>query len=431
MSVLPKEIAYVSSKPASLPKGTSCISAVVAPSNGNTFNETGQIIFDLPSRGYLVPESVYIRYRLNVTTAATSTTVVRGTPVYQPFQRLETIIGSQTVESITNYNQLAHMMVNCRMNIAQKVGYSSALGIGTAASAFTFSDVNGRTLPDNAATSYSVSAPLASLLSNCDHLFPLKFSPAVRIQLTLDAIANIFSITAGSLPASATFFLSNVELCFDMIEFSPEVDNAVASMVDERGKIMIKSQSYLSSGQTVAAASQGSLEFIYNLRLASIKSLFLYPSGTHATSVNKFIDGLDVTSSNGAYQFYVASLPYPPRPLSTALQKNCILTELSAAFGPAHDLLTTNFAITPVNFAYTNTATTTNAAPGMFWVGVNTERLSSNHVMLSGISSQNSPISLRVDLNTATTNAQVLQVIALFDAIMEIDVANKQVAVLQ
>jgi len=50
MSVLPKEIAY-SSRPASLPKGTSCISAVVAPSNGNTFNESGQVIFDLPSRG--------------------------------------------------------------------------------------------------------------------------------------------------------------------------------------------------------------------------------------------------------------------------------------------------------------------------------------------------------------------------------------------
>jgi hypothetical protein len=93
--------------------------------------------------------------------------------------------------------------------------------------------------------------------------------------------------------------------------------------------------------------------------------------------------------------------------------------------------LTTNFAITPVNFAYTNTATTTNVAPGMFFVGVNTERLSSNAVMLSGISSQNSPISLRIDLGTATTNAQTLQVIALFDAIIEVDIANKQVAVLQ
>lgn len=429
MSVLPKEIAYASSKPASLPRGTSMISAVVAPSNGNTFFENGQIIFDLPSRGMLVPESVYIRYRYSVATVTSGAVLVRGTPAYQPFQRLETIIGSQTVESITNYNQLSHMLVNTRMNVAQKVGYSTALGIGTSASTFSFDSCNGRTIPDNATTVFSVSAPLGCLLSNCDHLYPLKFSPSVRLQLTLDSIANIF--TATTLPVSNGFSLQNVELCFDMVEFSQEVDNAVASMVDERGKIMIKSQSYLSSGQTAPAGSVGSLEYIYNLRLASIKSLFLFPSGTHANSVNKFIDALDITTNNGAYQFYVASLPYPPRPLSTALAKSAILTELSSAFGPAHDLLTTNFAITPVNFAYTNTATTTNVAPGMFFVGVNTERLSSNAVMLSGISSQNSPISLRIDLGTATTNAQTLQVIALFDAIIEVDIANKQVAVLQ
>jgi hypothetical protein len=428
MSVLPKEINYVGSKPSSLPRGTSCISAVVAPSNGSTFAENSQIQFDLPSRGYLVPESVYIRYKFNCTTGA-GTTDIRGTPVYMPFQRLETIIGSSVVESITNYNQLMHMLVNCRMNVAQKVGYSQGLGIGGVGTAFTFDNCNGRGLTASVANTAFFSAPLGSLLSACDHLYPLKFSPSVRLQLTMDSIANVF--TATNAPASATYFLSNVELCFDMIEFDASVDAMVASMVDDRGKIMIKSQSYLSSGQTAVAGSLGSLEYIYNLRLASIKSLYLYPSGTHTNSVNKFIDALDITSSNGSYQFYVASLPYPPRSLSTVLNKTGIQSELSASFGPVHDLLTTNFSINPTEFNYINTSTTTIAIPGKFFVGVNTERLSSNSVMLSGISSQNSPISLRVDLGTITTNAQVLQVIALFDAIIEIDIANKQVAVLQ
>jgi hypothetical protein len=315
------------------------------------------------------------------------------------------------------------------MNVAQKVGYSQGLGIGGVATAFTFDNCNGRGLTASVANTAFFSAPLGSLLSSCDHLYPLKFSPSVRLQLTMDSIANVF--TATNAPASATYFLSNVELCFDMIEFDASVDAMVASMVDDRGKIMIKSQSYLSSGQTAVAGSLGSLEYIYNLRLASIKSLYLYPAGTHTNSVNKFIDALDITINNGSYQFYVASLPYPPRPLSTVLNKAGILSELSASFGPVHDLLTTNFSITPTGFNYTNTSTTTNTAPGQFIVGVNCERLSSNAVMLSGISSQNSPISLRIDLGTATTNAQVLQVIALFDAIIEIDVANKQVAVLQ
>ena len=423
MSVLPREIAYSATKPASLPKGTSATSVVVVPSNGSSFGENAQLIFDLPSRSYVVPESLYIRYK--ITTGASTGASMRGTPVYTPFQRLETIIGSSVVESITNYNQLCNMLVNCRMNTAQKVGYSQALGLGGVSTAFTFDNCNGRAVAD-AGTNFTVSAPLGSLLSNCDHLYPLKYSPAVRIQLTVDTIANMFS---GTVPAS--FAITNAELCMDLVDFSQEVDNAVASMVDERGKIMIKSQSYLSSGQTLAGSSSGSLEFIYNMRLASIKALLLNQSGTTSNSLNRAFDSLDCTTSNGSFQFYVASLPYPSRPLSTALNKAGFLTELSCAFGPAHDLLTTNFSINPTEFNHTNNTTTTVAIPAKFYVGVNTERLSSNAIMLSGVSSQNSPISLRIDIGTATTNAQVLQVIALYDAIIEIDVANKQVAVLQ
>lgn len=424
MSVLPKEINY-SQKPASLPKGTTCNSVVVSAGNGSVFTELSQIQFDLPSTGFLVPESMYLRYKITV--GASTTGSMRATPFYTPISRLETIIGSQVVESITNYNQLSNMLVNCRMNIAQKVGFSQAFGYGGVGTDFTFDTVNGRALTAGG-DNFTVGGPLGNILSNCDHLYPLKYSPAVRVQLTLDSIANM--ITAGALPT--TFTITNAELCFDVITFSQEVESAVMSMADERGKIMIKSQSYLSSGQATSAVSSGSLEYVYNMRLASIKGLFLHASGTHANSINKFYDALDITSSNGAYQFYIASSPYPPRPISTANNKNgAVLCELSGAFGPAHDLLTTNFAITPDEFNYTNTATTTIQSMGKFYVGVNTERLSSNSVMLSGVSSQNSPISLRIDLNTATTNAQVLQLIALFDAVIEIDLANKQVAVLQ
>ena len=434
MSVLPKEINY-SQRPISLPKNTQCISCVVAPSNGGSFGESQQIQFDLPSRGYLVPDSIYLRYKQ--TWGASTAGSVRAIPLYTPIQRLETIIGASVVESITNYNQLMNMLVNCRMNIAQKVGVASNFGIGgtsvatavapaVLATAFTLANVNGRGLVAGG-DNFTVAGPLGCILSNCETLYPLKYSPAIRIQLTTDSISNM--CTATALPASLA--LTNLELCFDVIEFNQEVDNAVASMVDERGKIMIKSQSYLSSGQNIAQSSVGSLEYIYNFRLASIKSLFCHLSGTHANSINKFLDSLDVTNNNGAYQFFIASSPYPPRPISTVLNKSGVLMELSGAFGPAHDLLTTNFGIYPDEFQALNISTTTIASMGKFYLACNTERLSSQGVMLSGVSSQNSPISLRIDINTATSNTQVAQLIALFDAVIEIDIANKQVSVLQ
>jgi hypothetical protein len=252
--------------------------------------------------------------------------------------------------------------------------------------------------------------------------------PGTRIQLSLDSVANAFT-TATTLPTLAN--ITNFELCFDLIDFPAEVDNAVASMADANGKVFIKSQSYLSSGQTMGASAQGSLEFIYNYRLASIKSLFLNQSGTVATSVNRQYDSLDFTRNNGSYQFFIASMPYPQRPLSTVQNKAGILTETASAMGPAHDVLTNQLGVSPASFYRIDGDTTTVPLPGQFWVATNTERLSSNGVMLSGVSSQNSPISLRIDLGSATTNACTLQLIALYDAIIEVDVANKQVAILQ
>ena len=423
---LPKEINYT--KGASLPKGTSALSVVVAPVNGASFTEAGQIQFQLPSRSYLVPESMYLRYKITVAGQSADTDMRGSFPAFTPLNRMETIIGSSVVESISNYGQLNQMLLNCKLNYAQKVGVAYQYGVGlTAGTDFTFSNCNGH---DLIVTSdpFFCAVPVNCILANADNLVPLKYMPMTTIQFTLDTIANMF-FTGTT--AVTSYTISNAELCFDIIDFNAEVDSAVESMADSNGKLLIKSQSYLSSGQTTTAVSSGSLEYIYSMRLASIKSLFLILAGTHATSVNKNFDSLDITLGNGSYQFYIASNPYPTRPISTVLNKAGVLAELSNAFGPAHDLISTNFAINPKEFLAINTSTTTVIAPGKFYVGANTERLSSNSVMLSGVSSQNSPISLRIDLNTATTNQQVLNLVALFDAILEIDIMNKQVQVLQ
>lgn len=428
---LPREIDYAS-KPSSLPLGTSCISTVVVPSNGSSFNSATQdiIIFDLPSRGYIVPSSMYIRYKAT-TSGYAGATSYRGTPAYAPFAKLETIIGSQVVESINQYGQLCNIIVNLKMNNSGKSGLAPGLGYAdsatTASVALTNVNCNGRLLPATPDNSF-FSAPLGCLFSNADKLVPLKFMPGCRIQLTMDALANIF-YAATTTPTACT--ITNMELCFDLIDFPASVDEAVLSMADGNGKIFVKSQSYLSSGQTMASASQGSLEFIYNYRLASIKSLILNQSGTGATSLNRAYDSFDFTKGNGAYQFFVASMPYPQRPLSTVQNKAGILTELASTMGPAHDVLTNQLGVSPASFARVDGDTSTIALPAQFWVGTNTERLSTNAVMLSGVSSQNSPISLRIDLGTATSNAGVLQLIALYDAIIEVDVANKQVSILQ
>ena len=424
---LPKEINY--SKTSSLPKGTSMLSCVVSPANGSSFGESQQIQFNLPSRSYLVPESVYLRYKINFAGQTADADVKGAFPAFTPFQRLETLVGSSVVESISNWHQLNNMLMTCKVNYGQKAGLAYQMGVGLTAgtTAFSFDNMNGHDLIITTDT-YYCAIPVNCLFANADRLVPLKYMAASTIQLTTDTIANM-AYAATTLPTSVA--ITNLELCFDLVDFNSEVDDAVASMVDERGKLMIKSQSYMSSGQTTAASSVGSLEYIFSMRLASIKSLFLIMSGTHANSINKIFDSFDITAGNGSYQFFVASTPYPSRAISTVLNKAGVMAELSNAFGPAHDLISTNFSITPAEFLKNNNGTTTIAQPAKFYIGTNTERLSTNSVLLSGVSSQNSPLSVLINLGSTATVSQVLNLVALFDAIIEIDVATKQVQILQ
>lgn len=439
MSVLPKEINYKSA--VSLPEGTQSNSIVNSPINGATFGASSIIQFDLVQRGFMVPESMYIRYKL--TTVGTAAGVaganfIRGTPVYSFFARSEVIVGSQVVESIQNYNQLCNMLVNCKMNYSQKLGLAYPFGYTSAAAAtYAFdlnaASVNGGSLSTTSAAapqSVFLSAPLGNLLSNCDNLVPLKFMPSCRIQLTTETIANAIRVPV---PANGidSYTLSNVELCYDIIEFSPMVDQAISSIGG--GAITIKSQSYLSSGTTLPAASVGTTEYLFNQRLASIKSLFTILGGTVATvAVNTLFDSQDVTgAAGGDYQWFVSGIPYPPRPLSTVLNKAGITMELSAAFGPTHDLASSNFAITPTEYNSGNTTVTTQNLMGKFYLGTNVEKLSTNAALLTGISSQGSPISFRVSIGTATTNAATIQLICLFDSLLQIDIASRTMIVMQ
>lgn len=438
-TVLPKEINY--QQPASLPADTRCDSIVASAVNGQTFGPSSIIQFDLVNRGYMVPSSMYLRFKCVITggTAPVATNFIRGTPAYSWFSRLETIVGSSVVESIQGYNQISNMLINCRMNYAQKVGLASAFGYSgsTAQNGFAFdfstNAPNGQNLSLTSAAApatFFYAIPLWNILSNADNLIPLGFMPGVRIQLSTETVGNAIQTLLG-VNAIVNYVLSNCELCYDVISFSPLVDMAISQRGG--GQLVIKSQSYLNSGVTIPATSVGQLEYIFNSRLASIKSIFTHLSHTVATvGLNTIFDSADVTSGNGEYQYFIAGTPFPIRPLSTVLHgRAAIAMELSAAFGPSHDLLTSQFAITPAEATSGNTTTTTQGQMAKFYLGVNCEKLSTNDALLTGTSSQNSPISLRIGLNVATTNAQIINLICLYDALLQIDMGSKTLTVMQ
>ena len=102
-----------------LPEETQNYNITMTPVNGSTFAPSSQILIDLGNRGYLDPASLIMRYTITYTGLESTDALLTGTPAYSPFLRLDTLVNSQTVETINSYNTVANMWCNLQMNVAR------------------------------------------------------------------------------------------------------------------------------------------------------------------------------------------------------------------------------------------------------------------------------------------------------------------------
>lgn len=431
--VLPNSINYSDALP-SLPDNTQQIPTVANPVNGQTFTAGQQIQFDLLNRGFLVPDSLYIRYTGQVTTGGTTITsgassFMIGCPVYTPINRLDVQIGSQTIDTIQSYNNLMNMLSNTTLDVAQKYGQQASFGYQVltsgagSATVPNLEQLDGRELlwAVGANPAYSVGAPLMSVLSNAERLIPLFAMPQVRIVLTVESLASMFFIAQSQ--TVTNFVMSNVELCYKVVDMGGRVEEMVRSMGD---KIYIKSQSFSCATQSLGTASSGYNEIVFNQRYASCKSIFAINGGASVNSANKAFDSYDITSNNGDYSFLVGGVIYPQKPISTAVNRAGALMELKSALGSVFDK-SNSFSINAIEYAYISANSTSPSTPAKFYIGTSLEKLNSDS-LLTGISTQNSAISYRVSIGTSTSQVHTITLVVNYDALFEVDTVNRQVA---
>ena len=417
MSVLPAVLNY-SDSPMGLPDD--CVSKIIVvnPTNGSSYGPSSSVIFDLPQIGFMDPSSLTLKYKYTLTSNTNAEII--GCPVYSFINRLETIVNSTTIENISQYNQVAVMNTNLQMDTAAKYGSAASFGYNDIAAAAPFENLDGR-ICAVANESNTLGAFLPCILSSCSKLVPLGMMPSTRIQLTLESIANVF--TTAVVPTAYT--LTNVELSYSCLT-SPTFDAAVKSMGPV---ISLKSYSYFNSAASLGAAVSGQVALVYNTRLASIKAAYILASGlTAASCLNKWGDSYDVTQSNGDYSLTIAGVQYPPRALSTVNNKNGILATLRQAVGSVADRMN-SMSINAAEWGVDAADTTTVRIPGKFIVGIPLDRLKGQ--LLGGVSSQNSSITLNINIGTATAQAYNVNLVLCADTIILIDQMTQQVTVRQ
>lgn len=408
MSVsLPTAVDYSVGAP-SLPNGSRSHETVVRSSNGLTFSENQSIVFDLPNAAFLDPASLYIRYKYAFTNLVGAE--MKGTPCYTPFRSLQTYAGSTQLENIQNYGQTANMLVNLTHDVAQKASLAAPFGYFNSTGVPNMEQLDGRVLTVNESGTFA--CPLPCVLSNASKFLPLFALPQLRVELTIDTIANMFRGDTVVVPTAMT--LSNVELVYKTVDLSPEVE----MMVRSQGMTHIPTQSIMNTAAVLGAATSGSVSLVYNQRLSSIKSAFIYCANTTADS-NQQYDSVDITSGAGSYQLNIAGVSYPQTPYNTALAKNGIFMGLKGAVGSIYSK-DNNMAINAVEWGVNDGVATTLAASGKYIVGIDTELLDNSYIM-SGVSSQNSSITANIVCNTPTVDQHNIHLITSYDGLLEID----------
>ena len=433
MNSLPSSVNYAEVLP-SLPENATRYSVTLQPTSGSKYNPSSQIQFQFPNRGYLIPDSIYLRYKLTISNTQTAPAVpigIPGTPFFSPIQRLELAFGSVTVDSINNYHQVCNMLTNCTMDWSQKYGnaYNYGFSPGAAfAAAPTTEEMDGYLMSATGGPGsliLSMAGPLPCLLTNVsDKLLPLFAMPTISLVLTIDSLTNSM-VNAGTV---TQYELSNVELCFDFIELGSDVDAMVRAMGD---KIYIKSQSFSNSSVVVPNGTSGSQSYTFNNRYASVKGAIVIFSGNNSTTGgsigNGLFDARDITNETGSISLVVSGVNYPQKPYSMLNNKAAVMMELRKVMGSIYDK-NNSVAINAKEYAGAEITTTNINQPAKFYIGFNLQKLHSN-ALLTGISTNNSNISVNVEQTNITGATRQCNLILAYDALIEIDLVNKQSSV--
>ena len=143
------------------------------------------------------------------------------------------------------------------------------------------------------------------------------------------------------------------------------------------------------------------------------------------------MDSYDITSGNGDYSFQIGNINYPQKALSTTNNRSGILQELRRSMNTIFGS-NVSMSINTIEYGAVSSTLTSVMVPAKFWVGVCLQKLTiPQKAFFTGISTQNSPITVNININTATEQPHNVMLILNYDAIIEIDSSTKQCILIQ
>ena len=137
----------------------------------------------------------------------------------------------------------------------------------------------------------------------------------IRVQLTIDSIANVATAAANVTGMTIT----QPELCFSAVSMGVAVQNLVSSVSP---KLYLKSKGWANASQGLASSTSGFQTLVFNHRYESIcNAYFLSTSPDTGKAINTWGDSfnpLGTAGVNGSIQLQIGQDVYPQLPINNA-----------------------------------------------------------------------------------------------------------------
>jgi len=407
MSVnVPKEMNY---GVPSLSKLITSQSYVNSPANGASFTSGQELQINLIQNAntYLIPESMYLQFRINITGVVADENTILGIPACSVWSRSNLFASGANIESINNYGAITQALLHSKLNASQKQGLSNALGLKFASGNSNL--VDSYSLAEVGNNAIECAVPLCNALTNCSRYVPIGMAQ-FQLYLTVEELANFCVKTATGGDTSATnFSIDNIELHYKCVSLDPETNADVINQGGVGAELKFKTQSYGTTVAQIAQGSSGAQAINFASSYTSLKSLWCLfcQSGLY-----KYNASYDITQGTGTIQWVVAGSNWPARAIDTR-RRGSVYEFLEAIHGinVSPDSVNTCMSVNNYLNSRSEFANTEIKDLSKAFYGVSVEKISSSY-MMSGITTMNSPVELRfnIDGQATNTNMNVLQV---------------------
>jgi hypothetical protein len=377
------------------------------------------------------------------------------------FETMVPKTNSVSSETIPNYNLLYNLLVNSTINADERFGTFSVSQL-TDNDSFNGIDLPLATTATGVGTYYlNFCVPIITLLGLNSlingRLFPVGSIANLQLEVITAQILPIITYCTTQPASAAEQPIFSVSLdTFNLNCKYINIGSLYGQMIRSsllNGKYYMKAQTYTGTNNLLTIGSSGTIALPFNIRKASVKSLFWYfatqsndkcPNGLYdaicpnLTSLQVDIGGLlypqralrPVINPAETYNAYLqAHGGTSLKSLNGVISKSFYCVTLDAVTGSDSAIVVTPSTIGGnagyrLNSSYETVGYLMTDSPHMHYEGMDLDRISAQGVM-TGVNTIQSGVTLQLNVGTALSANMTCYMWALCDCIVEVDPVNK------